>query len=86
MKQEGKKAVIKRLLSVDGHLKAVIQMVEEDKTCDEILLQLSAVESAIHNVGKTILKNHLESCVKEGIEQGDVSILDKFSKVLDKYI
>lgn len=86
MKAECKKDVIVRLLSVGGHLKAVIQMVEDDKTCDELLLQLSAVESALHGVGKTILKNHLESCVKEGIEQGDVAILDKFSKVLDKYI
>lgn len=86
MKEESKKAVIKRLLSVGGHLKAVVQMVEDGKTCDELLLQLSAVESAVHSVGKTILKNHLEDCVKEGIEQGDASILDKFNKVLDKYI
>ncbi len=81
-----KKDLTTRLSSIEGHIKGIKVMLEEDKTCEEVLLQISAVESAINKVGKIMLKNHLNTCVKEGIKRGDTDILDKFNNILDKYI
>ena len=61
-------------------------MLTEDKECEEILLQISAIEGSLSKLGKIILKEHLNHCVKEGIERGDVDILKRFNTVLDKYL
>lgn len=75
-----------RLATAEGHIKAIRKMIAENRGCEDVLLQLSAVEASLHSLGKTILKDHLNHCVKEGLEQGDVDILSRFSKVLDKYL
>lgn len=86
MHEEIKGTVDRRLAAIEGHVKALRKMVADDRECDEILTQLSAVESAVNSVGKLYLKHHLNHCVKEGIERGDADILDKFTKVLEKYL
>lgn len=80
------KSVISRINIAIGHLEGIKKMIEADSSCEKILLQLSAVESAINKTGKEVLKNHLNTCVKNGLISGDVDILEKFNKVLDKYI
>ncbi len=75
-----------RLASIEGHVKALRKMVADDRSCEDVLTQLSAVEAAINSLGKIILKNHLNHCVKEGIEQGNADILASFNKVLEKYL
>lgn len=80
------KAIDNRLAGIEGHVRAVRQMLAEDKECEEILLQISAIEGSINKLGKLILKEHLNHCVKEGIENGDKDVLIKFNTVLDKYI
>ena len=52
------KAVLNRLSRTIGHLEAVKRMVEDGRDCSEVLIQLSAVKSAINNTGKVILKDH----------------------------
>ena len=86
MHEEIKGTVDRRLATIEGHVKALRKMVAEDTECEKILTQLSAVESSINSVGKLYLKHHLNHCVKEGIENGDADILDKFTKVLEKYL
>ena len=86
MREEIKETVDRRLATVEGHIKALRKMVADDESCEKILTQMSAVESAINSVGKLCLKHHLNHCVKEGIERGDVDILDSFNKVLEKYL
>ncbi len=81
-----KKDLTTRLSSVEGHIKAIKTMLNDGKSCEDILLQISAVESAINKVGKLMLKNHLNTCVKQSIKNGDSDILDKFNNILDKYI
>jgi Uncharacterized protein conserved in bacteria len=74
-----------RLASVEGHVKGVRQMVADDKDCADVLLQLSAIEAAVKKVSKIVLKNHLEHCVREGVEKGDMRVIDRLSEVLDTY-
>ena len=80
------KSIDNRLAAIEGHVRAVRQMMAEDKSCEDILLQISAIEGSLNNMCNIILKEHLNLCVKEGIENGDTDILDRFNTVLDKYL
>ena len=55
------KAVLNRLSRAIGHLESIKRMVEDGRDCSEVLIQLSAVKSAINNTGKIILQDHIES-------------------------
>ncbi len=80
------KEIINRLASIEGHIKGIKQMVIEDKPCEDVLWQMYAVESAMSKAAKLLFKNHLNTCIKESVEKGDYSVLDKLTKLLDKYM
>lgn len=86
MKKEDKKLATNRVATMVGHLNAIKAMIEEDKPCEDILIQLSAVESSINNLGKFVLKNHLNTCVKDAIKNGDEDIIERFNKVVEKFL
>ncbi len=65
------KAVLNRLSRAIGHLQSVRQMVEDGRDCPEVLIQLAAVRAALNNTGKVILKDHIEHCIVDAVEQGD---------------
>ena len=62
--------ILNRLKSVDGHLRGVIKMVEEDAYCMDVLKQLQAVQGAIGRVNALLLADHLQTCVTTAI-RGD---------------
>lgn len=62
---EQTKAVLNRLSRAIGHLESIKRMVEDGRDCSEVLIQLSAVKSAINNTGKIILQDHIEHCIVE---------------------
>jgi len=66
-KREG---VINRLARIEGHLRGVRRMVEEDKSCPEVLLQLAAVRAALDKVGRIVFEDHVETCVSKAIKEG----------------
>ena len=70
-KDTKKKEVLRRLKIIEGHLKKVIKMVEEDKYCIDILQQSSAVQNALKKVDGLILDQHLHKCVAEAIKMGN---------------
>ena len=72
-----KKAVLNRLSKAIGHLEAVKRMVERDADCSEVLIQLAAVRSAINNTGKVVLKNHMNHCIVEAVEENDQDAITK---------
>ena len=59
---------LRRLKIIEGHLRAVIRMVEEDKYCIDIIRQIQAIDSALSKVSTQILENHLKSCVIDAIQ------------------
>ncbi|MFL0266687.1 metal-sensing transcriptional repressor [Candidatus Clostridium radicumherbarum] len=79
------KAVINRLSRISGHVDAIKQMVRDGRDCSEVLIQISAVISALNNTGKVILKDHINHCVKDAINNNDDSILDNLNNAIDKY-
>ena len=64
---QGRDSVLNRLKSVDGHLRGVIKMVEEDAYCMDVIKQLQAVQSAIGRVNALLLQDHLNTCVTTAI-------------------
>lgn len=64
-------STIRRLKTVEGHLRGVIRMVEEDAYCIDIIRQIQAVEAALNKVSSKILEDHLNSCVITAIQGND---------------
>jgi DNA-binding FrmR family transcriptional regulator len=71
MKEDLKAQVLARLKSIEGHVRGVHRMVEEDAYCIDIIKQTSAVQSAIAKVNTLILEGHLETCVTTAIKGDD---------------
>jgi len=65
-----RKDVLDRLARVEGHVRGIGRMVEEDKDCPDILIQIAAVRSALDNVGRILLEDHMETCVLEAAKEG----------------
>ncbi len=83
---ENTKAVMDRLAKAIGHLEKVRDMVERGVDCSEVLIQLAAVKGSINNTGKIILKDHIEHCLVEAIECGDMATVEELKKAVDQFI
>ncbi|OGM10660.1 hypothetical protein A2159_01090 [Candidatus Woesebacteria bacterium RBG_13_34_9] len=80
-----KRKIIHRFKIAKGHLEKVISMIEKDEYCINIVHQSLAVQSALKEIDKIIIKNHLETCVSDAIKKGDnQEVIDELMKVLDK--
>ena len=84
--EEEKKAVINRLSRAIGHLESVKRMVERDEDCSDVLIQLAAVRSAINNTGKVVLKNHMNHCIIEAVEENDTEAIERLNQAIDKFM
>ncbi|MCC6300432.1 MAG: metal-sensitive transcriptional regulator [Anaerolineales bacterium] len=62
---------LRRLKTIEGHLRGVIRMVEEDAYCIDVIRQIQAVDAALNKVSTQILENHLNSCVITAIQGND---------------
>ena len=83
---EHTKAVLNRLSRAIGHLESIKRMVESGRDCSEVLIQLSAVKSAINNTGKIILQDHIEHCIVDAVEHGDKDAIKEMEKAIDRFI
>lgn len=80
------KAVLNRLSRAIGHLESIRRMVEDGRDCSEVLIQLSAVKSAINNTGKVILQDHIEHCIVDAVREGDSQALEELNKAIDRFM
>jgi DNA-binding FrmR family transcriptional regulator len=71
MDTQAKAKTLGRLRRIEGQVQGIQRMVEEDKYCVDILLQLTAVQGAVEQVQKLLLGQHLESCVVEAVRSGN---------------
>jgi DNA-binding FrmR family transcriptional regulator len=79
-------AVVRRLKLIEGQVRGVMKMVEEDKPCEEILIQIGSAKAALHKAGQVILEGHLHHCVLDGIKEGNGDeVLDKLSSALEQF-
>ncbi|MGG1573495.1 metal-sensitive transcriptional regulator [Fictibacillus sp. NRS-1165] len=73
-----------RLNRIEGQIRGVKGLIERDTYCDDVITQLSAIQSALNSVGKILLEGHLKSCVLERIQEGDEEVLDEFLVTVKK--
>lgn len=83
---ENTKAVLNRLSRAIGHLESVKKMVEDGRDCSEVLVQIAAVRSAINNVGKVILQDHIQHCIVDAVEENDQEAIENLCQAIDKFV
>ena len=81
---EGYKCLMNRLCRIEGQIKGIKNMLENDAYCPDILIQVSAVNAALNSFNKVLLANHLKSCVIEDIRKGNNQVIDELVKTLQK--
>lgn len=78
------KDLINRLSRIEGQIRGIKGMVENDVYCTDILIQVSAVTSALNSFNKVLLGNHIKTCVAQDIRDGKEETVDELVKVLQK--
>ena len=83
---EHRQKIVNRLSRVIGHLEAIKGMVEADRDCSEVLIQIAAAKSAINNVGREILKEHIDHCIVDAVKEGNQKALSDLNDALDRFM
>nr|WP_090868190.1 metal-sensing transcriptional repressor [Oceanobacillus limi] len=86
--KDEKQAVINRLKRIEGQVRGIQKMVEEDRYCVDILVQLSAINAALKKVGFSVTERHIKHCVSDAIKSGEgnetieelMEVMKQFSK------
>ena len=82
-----RESVLKRLARIEGHVRAVKRMVEEDVDCPDVLVQIAAIRSALNGVGRLILEDHMQGCMVKAAQDGDFEeAFRDLKKSLDQFI
>lgn len=83
-KEKEKKALMNRLKRIEGQVRGIQRMLEEDAYCADILIQVSAANSALNGFSKELLSEHLHTCVAKDIRQGKDEAIDELAELLRK--
>ena len=73
-----------RLNRMAGQLNGIGRMLDENRYCGDILIQIAAVEKALQNFGYMVLKDHMQSCVVEQLQEGNLGIIDEAVELMKK--
>ena len=76
------KAVLNRLAKINGHVSSVRRMVEDGRDCSDVLIQLAAIRSAINGVCKVILQDHIDHCLFDAVETGDMEAISALNQAI----
>lgn len=79
-----KKNMVQRLKRIEGQVRGLARMIDEDVYCDDILHQFASVQAAIDGVKKTLLDAHVRSCVVEQIADGRLEVVDELMATIGK--
>jgi CsoR family transcriptional regulator, copper-sensing transcriptional repressor len=82
MQTEAKAAVLKRLSRIEGQVRGLGRMVEEDRYCIDVLTQISAVTTALESLAFVVLDDHVNHCVSDALASGDAAAAEEKSREL----
>jgi len=79
--------VVKRLKRADGHLRKIVEMIEQGRRCTEVAQQLAAVEAAVHKAKQVFIRDHIDHCLDGSLQGGAEgrAVLAEF-KEISKYL
>jgi DNA-binding FrmR family transcriptional regulator len=80
-----KKLLNNRLSRIEGQIKGVKKMISEDAYCNDVLIQLSAIENSVKSLSNQVLENHLYSCIAHDIENGKVDTIDEVISLFKRF-
>ena len=83
--EEEKKLITNRINRIEGQLRGIKKMIENDSYCNDVLIQLSAVENSVKSLSNLILEKHLYSCVTRDLENGNLDIIDELISLFKKF-
>lgn len=83
--EELKKDTLARLSRIEGQVRGVAKMIDEDRPCLEVLQQLASLQASMRGVSKSILRNYLECCATQAIRSNDSDIYDQLMDVIYKF-
>ncbi|KHL97151.1 CsoR family transcriptional regulator [Paenibacillus sp. IHB B 3415] len=82
--EKTKNNLISRLNRIEGQIRGLKGLIDKDAYCDDVLNQISSVQSALNGVGKLLLEHHMKSCVIERIQDGETEVIDELLVTINK--
>ncbi|MDD6551593.1 MAG: metal-sensing transcriptional repressor [Lachnospiraceae bacterium] len=79
-----KKDLVNRLSRIEGQIRGIKRMIEEDAYCIDVLRQSTAASAALNSFNKVILANHIRTCVKENVKNGNDEVIDELVETIQK--
>jgi CsoR family transcriptional regulator, copper-sensing transcriptional repressor len=85
--QPNKPALLKRLHRIEGQVRGIAKMLEEDRYCVDVLTQIAAIQSALDALAVQLLENHTKGCVRSALRSGDgEAAVDELMTVLKRFV
>ncbi len=82
--KDDKKYITSRLNIIEGQVRGINQMIEDDRYCGDVLIQIAAVSKSLQSLGNKILEKHLKTCVVDEIKDGNIDIIDDVMLLIKK--
>lgn len=79
------KTMISRIHRIEGQVKGIEKMIEDKRYCDDILIQLSAINKSVKSLANYILENHMYSCILPNIEKGKIDAIDEVINLFKRF-
>lgn len=83
--EKEKQLINNRLNRIEGQIRGIKKMIGEDAYCNDVLIQLSAIENSVKSLSNHILENHLYTCVTRDLENGKIETLDEIISLFKRF-
>lgn len=83
--EDEKKAIITRINKITGQMNGIKEMILNDRYCDDVLIQLSAIDKSIKSLANLILDKHMHSCLIENIQNGNLEVIDEIVDLFKRF-
>ncbi|MEL7476660.1 MAG: metal-sensing transcriptional repressor [Cyanobacteria bacterium J06555_12] len=84
---EAQRKLMNRLSRIEGHVRGIRSMIQQQQPCPDVLLQIAAVRGALDRVARLVLDDHITECIAHAAESGDIKVeLDELRRALDRFI
>ncbi len=83
---EAKNDIINRLKRIEGQVKGLQRMLDDEKCCSDVLIQVAAVKAAINKVGILVFEEHSKTCLRDALIAGNSTALDDLIDIMNRFI
>lgn len=85
--EASRKQILNRLSRLEGHIRGIKTMVQDDRPCPEVLVQVAAVRGALDRVSRIILDEHLTECIARAAKEGNIEMeIEELKAALDRFL